>query len=377
MRTMTHIALMLAITALLTVAGCSNPTAGSQGKNPGIPATPTPQPIPVEVEAAGRGDIAQRIETTSNIEADEDVVIYPKISGQIRSILAEEGQRVERDQVLAAIDDDELALRARQAKVARDQAADKLTRVEELHRNQMVSEEAYLDARYSADSADVAWKLANLAVEHAKIRSPLTGIITSRDVSTGDLVQPATPLFRVVDPKSLSISIQLPEKDAQRIRPGMVARVMPESMPGHEFPATIERINPAVDPKTGTVRAKLALDRQAAELISGMFVRVAITLDTRPDVVLAPKRAVIRDNGNRYLFVMNAQGAAEKREPVIGIEDAGFIEIVSGIDEGDAIIVVGQQNLEEGSAVFDLRAAAKQTQTPDDGESGDGKAAVS
>lgn len=353
----------MTLTLLAILAACSNPSSGSIGKQPGSSETPTPRAVPVEIERIGRGNIEQRIETTSNIEAQDDVIIYPKISGQIRTMQVEEGQTVTRNQILASIDDDALVLRAKQSKVARDQAMDKLARVEEMHRNHMISDEAYLDAKYAAESAEVAWKLDTLSVEHAKIRSPFNGVVTSRDASVGDLVQPSTPLFRVVDPKSLFVSIQLPERDAHRLKSGMIARVMPESLQGREFPAKVSAINPAVDSKSGTVRVKLRFDQQTSELISGMFVRVAITVDTREHVVLLPKRALIRDNGSRFAYVMTEQGIAEKREPVIGLEDVGFVEIASGIDENESIILVGQQNLDDGSRVYDLRAAQTTPQT--------------
>ncbi|MBN1296891.1 efflux RND transporter periplasmic adaptor subunit [bacterium] len=338
----------------LGLMGCRNPgnqTAASTPASGQLDGTQTPEPVPVIVESVLQGTIAAYIETTSNIFAESHVVVYPKASGQIEEVRVQEGDRVIKGDILAVIDDDECQLRVKQASVARQQAEEKHDRIKNMFESRMASQESWHDAQYAFQEAYVAWELTDLELRNTRIHSPITGIIVKRSINRGDRVSTSTPTFEVVDPGSLMIDVHLPEREAMRLRKGMPADIMPDSLPDSGIPGFVDRINPAVDPKTGTVKISLGFHDHNSPINTGMFARVRIKVEQRENAILVPKRAVLRRRDESWVYIMNSDSRAEKRPIQLGLENSEHFEVVTGVEPGDSLIVVGQHNLEEGQAV--------------------------
>lgn len=338
---------------LLSFAACGNPGSRNPAGNTSASndQTQTAHPVPVEIRTVESGSIAEYIETTGNIYAESRVVIYPKTAGQIMQVNAEEGDAVKAGRVLAILEDDELRLRAQQLDISKRQAKEKRDRAQELYESRMISREAYDDANYRYEDADVALKLARLNLDNTRIQSPIDGIIVSRNVRTGDLVTVSTPVFEIIDPESLLIDVYLPERESARVQPGMPVEIAPDSLPGTSFAAIVLRINPTVDPGTGTVKVTLDFDSDITRLSAGMFVRARIKVDSRDTAVILPKRALIRQRDQNRVFVVNNAGQAEERSLVLGLENMHFYEVLSGLETGEKLIVVGQHILESGQPV--------------------------
>jgi len=333
------------------ISSCKNP-AGNQHHR--FSETPTPQSVPVETESISDGVIANTIETSANIEAEEDITIYPKMFGHVNLIKIEEGDHVKKYQLMCKLEDDELQLRVKQAEINKLQLKEKFDRIDTLHKSKMISDEEFVNAKYNLKAAIVDWQLAGLELNHAHIKSPIKGIVADRFVSTGDLVQTSSPLFRVFNPDSLLINIYLPEKDTLSLQPGMKADIYSDSIPTKTFFALITRINPSVDPQTGTVKVTLELLNHANELKPGIFVRVVIIVQKKQNAILVPKKAVLHGNGTTSVYVFTEDGHAEKRELEIGLEDNNYFEILDGLEIGERIIIVGQHGIEPDVEVYDI-----------------------
>lgn len=338
---------------LLSAISCGNPNNSNLGSNSNSPGENpiAVEPLPVEIKAVEKGSIAEYIESTGNIYAESRVMIYPKATGRVVQIDVEEGDTVKTGQRLALLEDDELKLRKQQLDIMRRQAKEKLERAEELHQNRMISQEAYNDAVYRHEDADIAWKLARLNLDNTRIQSPIDGVVVSKKIRIGDLVGMSTPIFEIIDPESLLIDIYLPEKESARLRRQMPADIMPDSLPGTVFKASILRINPTIDPSTGTVKVTLAFDSDIDRLNAGMFVRARIEVDSRDAAVILPKRALIRQRDENRVFVVNDAGLAEQRSLALGLENLHFYEVLSGLEAGEKLIMVGQHIVEDGQPV--------------------------
>ncbi len=308
-------------------------------------------PVPVEIKRVQTGSIAEFLETTGNIYADSRVIVYPKASGQIMQIRVEEGDTVSENQILAVIDDDELRLRTQQLETALRQAREKRDRTRELFENRMISREAYDDAMYRYEDADITFRLARLNLENTRIKSPVNGVVVSRKIRIGDLVSAATPTFDIIDPQSLLVDVYLPERDVMRLQVGMPAMILPDSLPEQSFPASIQRINPAIDPSTGTVKVTLQFESGLEHLNTGMFVRVRIKIESREDAVILPKRALVRHRDENRVFVVNTDNVAEQRTVMLGLENMHSFEVLAGLEDNEILIVVGQHSIEDGQPV--------------------------
>ncbi|MBN1878824.1 efflux RND transporter periplasmic adaptor subunit [bacterium] len=342
--------LLLILIISFGVAGCRSPESRAS-----VEKTETPEEVesaaPVEIQAVEQGTIAEYIETTSNIYADSHVVVYPKTTGQVVRIDVAEGDPVGMDQVLAVIDDEAAGLRVRQLEVTRRQAQEKLERTRQLFENRMVSREAFDDAGYRYDDADVAYRIARLDLGNTRIKSPIHGVVVAKFLGIGDLAGPGSPAFEIFDPASLQIDVFLPEREAGRVQIGMKAIVFPDSIPDQSFNASVFRINPSVDIKTGTVKMTLIFDSMSPELAAGMFVRVRILVDHRESAVLLPKRALIRRKEENRVFVVDDNDKAELRLLTLGLENLHTYEVLSGLQPGDRLVIVGQHTLENGQVV--------------------------
>ncbi len=352
------IVLALTCSFCLCLLCCNAPTHPSNQ----IPDTtpmdnPTPEPLPVELQSIESGTISSYVETTSNIMAETDILIYPKISGQIVRIPVHEGDAIEKDQLLVELDGSELSLRVQQAEVTRSQAKDKYERIKTLYEAKMVSAETFQDAEYAFKSADVSYRLISLDHSHTRINSPIEGIITEKHVSIGDMIQPSIPLLRMVDPDSLRIEVFLPEREVKNLQIGMTVEILPDSIPDQIFKGEIQRIHPTVDPKTGTVKIVIGIIDARDQLSSGMFVRVRILKERKQNVLLVPKKAIIRQNSHKSVFIMTPANICQRRSLETGLEDAGFMEIIQGLSEGEKVIVVGQNSLEDGQPVIDVQTS--------------------
>lgn len=347
--------LVLISWTLIAVSGCGNRDNRSSA-NPAAEPAAEVEPAPVEIQPVQTGSIAEYIETTSNVYADSRVVVYPKTSGQVVRIDVQEGDRVKEGQILAVIDDESSRLRVRQLEVTLKQAREKLERTRQLYENRMVSREAYEDANYRFEDADVALKIAGLELDNTRIKCPIGGIVVSRSIRTGDLINAANPTFEIIDPESLQIDVFLPEREVGRLRAGMKALVYPDSLPGREFGAMVNRINPAVDVKTGTVKVTLTFETVSEDIISGMFVRIRILVEQREQAVLLPKKALIRRQDENRVFVADPDGNAELRLLTLGIENLHTYEVLDGLERGERLVIVGQHTLEPGRPLKILEA---------------------
>lgn len=351
MKINTPTTICITLIILLSSASCGSPGNPQSNSNTPSENSVSAEPLPVEIKLVEMGSIAEYIESTGNIYAESRVTIFPKATGRVVQVNVEEGDTVKIGQVLALLEDDELKLRTQQLDILRRQAKEKLERAEELHENRMISREAYNDAVYRHEDADVAWKLARLNLDNTRIQSPIDGVVVSRKIRIGDLVSMSTPIFEIIDPKSLLIDIYLPEKEAARLQQKMPADIMPDSLPGTVFKASILRINPTIDPGTGTVKVTLVFNGDIDRLNAGMFVRARIEVDSRDTAVILPKRALIRQRDENRVFVVDDAGRAEQRSLVLGLENMHFYEVLSGLEAGEKLIMVGQHIVEDGQPV--------------------------
>ena len=356
----------LLLVLFVTQFGCNFKNASTAAQ---ADASPTPQVVPVKIELVSTGEMISSIETTSNVEAENDVVIYSKSSGQVEKILVQEGSVVSKNQPLALLDDDAFKLYYQQSVVDHQQDTENFKRIESLYKEKMISEQEYLDFKYKMEQSGVALNIAKLDLDNTRIEAPFDGIIVSKFISEGDLIQGSTKLFRIFDPQSLIVNIFLPESDTHILQIGMKADIMPESLPGISWSAEILRINPAVDPRTGTVKITLKINQtDQTQIRTGTFVKVRLILSRKMDVILVPKKATLRRNGSTEIFVVDTDSRAHLKIIKTGLENDMYFEVSEGVEPGEHVIVVGQQNLEDGILVKETNGSSVSEPSFDDSD---------
>jgi membrane fusion protein (multidrug efflux system) len=307
--------------------------------------------LPVEVAAASKGDIFATYHTTTAISADAEAPVLAKVEGEIIQLLAEEGDRVVAGQVLARLDGERLRLQMLQAKSALDQVRNEHKRFVSLQKRGLVSTSAVEGLSFDMDALDASYKLKRLNYSYSKIRAPISGVVSARDVKVGQHIAVGDSTFKITDTSRLVAYLKIPQSELTKFAAGHSAEIHVDAMPGITFAATIARISPTVDARNGTFRATAYIDNKAGLLAPGMFARFDIAYEKHVDALLIPAAAIVREDRLTVVYVVT-DGAAERRTIVTGIESNGRVEVLDGLAANEQIIVTGQGSLRDGSKVL-------------------------
>jgi len=338
------------------LAGCGQ----ANGKSELADAAETATATPVEVSLPRRGEMAALYTGTAPLEAERKAFIMPKVRGEIRAVLVDEGDQVREGQVLARLDGDQLRLEMSQSEAVLRRLERDYNRNVELQKKGLVSAMAFETLKYELDGAHAAHDLARLQYSWTEIRSPIAGTITQRTdiVKVGNTVMPAggviqnadSALFTVEDLHTLIVRVNIPERELRRLSTGQAAELSFDAVPGRSFVGEVALIGPAVNAATATFQARIRVTDPDRLLKPGMFGRVAIVYERKPDALQIPRAALLDGDGPPTVFVV-AEGRADERQVELGLSNGGWVEVVSGLGEQDAVVVIGQGALRAGAAV--------------------------
>jgi RND family efflux transporter MFP subunit len=308
---------------------------------------------------------------SGTLAADRDAQVRAEVGGTVVAVLAEKGQAVRAGQPLARIDDPamgsqsisaESAVRAAQQSVSvaarnveRNQTLNAAGAVAdrdlEAARNQLAAAQSQLAAA-RAQQAGVQKQAGKTSV-----RSPISGVVSERPVSAGDVVAPGGPLFTIVDPGSMRLEGNVPAADMGQVRPGATVRFTVTGYPGQTFTGTVQRVNPAADPVTRMVPVYVSIPNNGGRLVAGLFAEGRVQAQARQGI-LVPASAV--DERGVQPTVLRLAGGKVERVPVtLGtrVSETDRVEITSGVNAGDTLLTGAALGTSPGTRVT-VRASA-------------------
>jgi len=353
--------LLLAAALGLAACGQANGDSDKEGKDE-VPA------VPVEVATTQRAEMAALYSGTAPIEADRRALVMPKVSGEIRAVLADEGQRVKAGQILARLDGDQLRLEvalneATMRKLERD-----YNRNLELQQKGLVSATAIDNLMYELEAAKANWELARLQLSYTDIRSPIAGTVTQRldVVKVGNTVTPVggviesadSSLFVVEDLDTLILRVNVPERELSKLSVGQLAELTFDAVPGRTFQGEIALISPSIDPTTATFGVRIRVTETGGLLRPGMFARVAIVYERKLNALQIPRTALLDTEGQPKVFVVK-DGKAAERAVKLGLSNGAWIEVTEGLKDGEQVVVVGQGAVKPGATVRVVNSTAR------------------
>jgi RND family efflux transporter MFP subunit len=295
----------------------------------------------IEVDVAHSRNVAQVKTYTANVEADNINNISPSSPNRIKTITVEVGDRVRKGQTLATLDPvniNQTKLNLEQTKREYDRA---VTLLEIGAGTQQTVEQL-------KTQLDVAQTQYNNLLENAVLTSPINGVVTERNYDPGDMSS-SLPILTVGQLSPIvKVMINVSENDLTLVRAGMPVDVTFDAFPGETFNGKIERIHPTVDTATRTFSVEVQISNRDERILPGMFARVEINLGNKDNVVV-PDRAIVKQtgSGNRYVYVYrNGTVSYHKVELGQRLDDA--YELLSGINDGDTVVIAGQTKLADG-----------------------------
>ncbi len=298
------------------------------------------------------------------VQAAEQVNISLDFSGVVKRVLVDEGERVERGQVLLELDTDKQKLRVSQAgeNVQRARAAMKEARLNLERRQQLAAQKTV--SREVLDNAELALKrsaadyrealaslqLARRVLEDSHVRSPVDGLVESRSVEPGESVMTGSALLKLQTQDLLEVLVWISESDIAYINKGDGATVRLSGLPGQVLAARVESIGVNAHPATGNYPLELLIEQETVLVRPGMTATAEIEGISFPDVLLLPEQALVDRNRRKVVFV-ERDGRARQVEPLLGAGFSDRLMILSGLESGDRVIVTNLQRVVDGSDV--------------------------
>lgn len=345
---------MLALLAAGAVA-CSDSGEAAQaspgGRGPGGGGPPGGRMTAVETAAVERGTIARDVTVSGTVEPIRTVGINSQLSGALVSVNVQEGDVVRAGQTLARLDDRELRAQVASARANFDVAKTTYERAEQLREGQVITAAEYERDRAAHAAAQAQLSQLETRLGYATIRAPAAGVVTEKNVEAGDIVAPQTRLFTVGDLSTMVVRVPVSEMDVVELSTGEPVRVALDAFPGQTVEGRIRRIFPSANPETRLVPVEVALQGDGARMARpGFLARVTFALGARTDTHLVPASAVVGDAGTPAVFVVE-NGAASRRRVETGLTSQGRVEILSGVEPGEIVIVQGNNSLRDGAQV--------------------------
>jgi len=335
------------------VAGCAF-DSGVAGEPPPADSSiaAADEAIPVAALPMFRGRIESVLRFSTNLEAESRVDVLSEAERHVTELLVEEGDTVRAGQTLLLLEDEAQRTALRRVESQLDRSRLEYERQKRLFEQDLISEQAYNQARYDTEQLELALEDAERELSYATVQAPISGVITERVVNVGDHVETHAKLFQIVDFDSIVARVFVPERQLSGLFVGQPARVLAQSLAGSRE-AAIERISPVVDPQSGTVKVTLGIPGNQG-LLPGMYVEVDLVAAVEDDALLAPKRALVYDQEQVFVFRV-AEGAegprAERLLVSILIESEDVVQLAGDLAEGQRLIVAGQAGLKDGARV--------------------------
>lgn len=331
---------------MLGIAACKGGGAEAEAK---AAEAKEDESIPVEVVKASRRPVAASYTGTAALEPRGESQVVAKTSGVALSVMVEEGQSVRAGQALVRLDPDRLRLAVAQAEAQMRKLENNYRRSQQLVAQQMISANDVDQIKYDLDNARAQHRLATLELSYTTVTAPISGVIASRSIKTGNFVQINTPIFRIVDNSQLEATLNVPEREIATLKPGQPVTLAADALPGRSFSGVVDRISPVVDSGSGTFRVIAAF--AGGELLQpGMFGRIRIDYDQRADALVVPRSALLEDQSDAAVYVV--RNAKATRVPVkLGYSEGEWMEVREGLKVGDAVVTAGKVALRDGSQV--------------------------
>ncbi|HXE59041.1 MAG TPA: efflux RND transporter periplasmic adaptor subunit [Gemmatimonadales bacterium] len=334
------------------LAACDQAESDQPGGGRGGPGAGAggPPAMPVEVVTARRDTVVDAIAATGQIEAMQSIELRPEVEGRLVAILVREGAEVPRGAPLFRIDDAEAKAQLARAEAEWDLANQALRRTRQLLEQDASSAADLERAEAEERSTRAQVELLRLRVERSVVRAPFAGVVGRRLVSLGDYVTTNTPLVTLQTVNPQRATFHVPERYARALRTGQRVTFRVAALPGEEFSGTVDFVDPVVELPARTILVKAQVPNGRRELQPGMFIEARLATEIRPDAVIVPEDAILPLQGANFVWVV-AEGKATRRQVGLGVRVPGFVEVRSGVDAGEQVVVGGQERLFEGAAV--------------------------
>ena len=348
-----------ALVLLLAAASCSGPSA--RGGFGGMP------PMPVEVSRVEQSPIRDGFTALGSIDASLRVEIVSEVNAVVRELPFTEGQPLTQGDLIAVLEDQEIAAEAMRAEALAKQAKANYERSVKLREEDTISDQELERVETDWRVAEANRALAAARLAKTRIRAPFSGVAGRRRVSPGAFVRIGDVITELGRLDLLRVSFAAPERFAGRLRSGMAVEVRTPAYPGETFHGKVTVVDPILDPESRTVALVAEVPNPKARLKPGMSGDVLLVMAERDQAISVPDEAVFAEGTQSFVFVVGPDSVVHKAAVRLGTREADRVEVESGLNAGDVVVRAGHQKLFDGAKVMPVNAAAEPDTAPSQG----------
>lgn len=314
-------------------------------------------PVPVvEVITAKTEPVKINVSALGTLQADQAITIRPEITGIVTSIDFEDGQRVEEGDLIITIDDKDLTAKLMQAEARLTLTRANYRRADRLVKQGSGTARARDEALNDFRSAEAEVVAAKAQLDKATITAPFGGIVGLRQISLGQYLTAGQPIATLADVDNLRIDFRVSEVFLTSIEKGQAVSVVFDALPERTYKGVISAIDPVVSVEGRAISVRALIANESGELRPGLFGRVEIVTATRNSIMLPESAIVTSPTGERAVFTA-IDGHAKLTPVTIGERLPGEVEILSGIEDDDIVLVSGQLKVRDGAPIEPLESA--------------------
>lgn len=344
--------------SLLVLVSCSDkndakpaPAAGG-GAPASAPAGAAPRaaaPLAVDTYVVAPNRLADRVSTTGELKANEEVELRSETAGRLTALHFREGEEVAAGSLLVKINDSDLQAELKRTQVQRALAAQREERVRNLLNEKTVSQQVYDEAAGNLETADAEIELLRARIAKTEIRAPFSGRIGLRTMSEGGYVTSAMPIATLQDLDPIKLDFAVPEKYSGQIRAGAAIEFGVAGL-DRKFRGEVYAVEPRIDSATRSVRLRARAPNPDRLLLPGSFAQVELVLAEQQDAILVPTPALVPGLETTTVFLIE-DGKAVARQVEVGQRTDATVQVTRGLKVGDRVITSGLQQIRPGMAV--------------------------
>ncbi|MEO6292967.1 MAG: efflux RND transporter periplasmic adaptor subunit [Burkholderiaceae bacterium] len=331
------------------VTGSSNATA-----SPAAARLPSVESAKVEVMK-----LTDDTQTVGSLKSRQGVTLRPEVSGRITQLNFRDGERVKKGQLLVQFDDQLQIAQVKQSQAELSIALANHKRNQDLVAQNFISKRSVDESAANLEVAQAKLVLSQATAARLKITAPFDGIAGIRTVNVGDYLKDGGDIVNIEDIAAVFVDFRLPERFQAKVKKGQIAQVDMDALPGRKFTAMIQAIDPLVDANGRSIGVRACIDNREGQLRPGMFARVNAVFGERDKARVIPEEAIVPLAGKQFVIkLVDAASAADKDskttqriEVKVGIRRPGRVEILEGLNEGDEVVVAGQQRIQKDGTV--------------------------
>lgn len=311
----------------------------------------------VEVAKVDAVTLIDETQSVGSLRSRQSVMLRPEVAGRVKQIFINDGQRVEKGQLLVQLDDQLQAAQLAQAKAELSIALANHKRNQELVSQNFISKRSLDESAAALDVAQAKLDLAAATLQRLKIVAPFNGVVGLKQVSVGDYLKDGADIVNIEDLDAVLVDFRLPERFQSKIQAGQKTQLNIDALPGRPFAAVVQAVDPLIDANGRSVGIRGCIDNRQQQLRPGMFARVKTVFGVRDKALVIPEEAIVPQGGRTFVVRVvpgeQADTLVSQRVAVkVGVRQPGKVEILEGLEAGDSVVTAGHQRLQkDGTAV--------------------------